>query len=168
MPNDVTYVADTTTLNGQPVGQPDGGVFPLIDRIDISSADLPPPGAAEGVLSPGESAVVQFDMQVNPGVPTGTLIVNQATVYTDELPNLLTDGDGNPSTGPEPTVVVELTATDSGGLSFSQRTMRKRRTPWARKCPGGSDPAGGRCRRTTQPISGNCRVSISPVSPRGT
>jgi uncharacterized repeat protein (TIGR01451 family) len=45
-------------------------------------------------------------MQVNPGVPTGTLIVNQAVVYTDELPNLLTDGDGNPSTGPEPTVVV--------------------------------------------------------------
>jgi uncharacterized repeat protein (TIGR01451 family) len=49
---------------------------------------------------------VQFDMQVNPGVPTGTLIVNQAVVYTDELPNLLTDGDGNPATGPEPTVVV--------------------------------------------------------------
>ena len=37
VPNDVTYVADTTTLNGAPIGQPDGGVFPLIDRIDISS-----------------------------------------------------------------------------------------------------------------------------------
>ena len=117
VPNDVTYVPDTTTLNGQPIGQPDGGVFPLIDRIDISSADLPPPGAAEGVLSPGESAVVQFDMQVNPGVPTGTLIVNQATVYTDELPNLLTDGDGNPATGPEPTVVVE------GSAPFSRNCM---------------------------------------------
>ena len=33
VPNDVTYVPDTTTLNGQPVGQPDNGVFPLIDRI---------------------------------------------------------------------------------------------------------------------------------------
>ena len=84
VPNDVTYVPDTTTLNGLPVGQPDNGVFPLIDRIDISSADITPPlpGAAEGVLNPGESAVVQFDMQVNPGVATGTLIVNQATVYT--------------------------------------------------------------------------------------
>jgi uncharacterized repeat protein (TIGR01451 family) len=39
-------------------------------------------------------------------VPTGTLITNQATVYSEELPNLLTDGDGNPATGPEPTVVV--------------------------------------------------------------
>ena len=108
VPNDVTYVADSTTLNGEPVGQPDAGAFPLMNRIDISSADLTPPlpGAAEGVLTPGESAVVQFDMQVNPGVPTGTLITNQALVYTAELPNLLTDGDGNPATGPEPTVVV--------------------------------------------------------------
>jgi len=108
VPNDVAYVPDSTTLNGEPVGQPDGGVFPLINRIDVSSADLTPPlpGAAEGVLSPGESATVQFDMQVNSGVASGTLITNQALVYTAELPNLLTDGDGNPATGPEPTVVV--------------------------------------------------------------
>jgi uncharacterized repeat protein (TIGR01451 family)/fimbrial isopeptide formation D2 family protein len=108
VPNDVTYVADSTTLNGEPVGQPDGGVFPLTNRIDVSSTDLTPPlpGAAEGVLSPGESAVVQFDMQVNAGVAAGTLITNQAVVYTGELPNVLTDGDGNPATGPEPTVVV--------------------------------------------------------------
>ena len=108
VPADTTYVADTLTLNGLPVGQPDAGVFPLAARIPVSSADLTPPlpGAGEGVLSPGESAVVQFDLQVNAAVPTGTLITNQATVYSDELPNLLTDGDGNPATGPEPTVVV--------------------------------------------------------------
>jgi large repetitive protein len=108
VPADVTYVADSVTLNGLPVGQPDGGVFPLINGIDVSSADLTPPvpGDGEGVLSPGQSAVVQFDMQVNAGVPTGTLIINQATVYSAERPNLLTDGDGNPATGPEPTVVV--------------------------------------------------------------
>ncbi len=40
------------------------------------------------------------------GVPTGTLITNQATIYSAERPNLLTDGDGNAATGPEPTVVV--------------------------------------------------------------
>jgi uncharacterized repeat protein (TIGR01451 family) len=39
-------------------------------------------------------------------VPGGTLITNQAVVGSTELPNLLTDGDGNPATGPEPTVVV--------------------------------------------------------------
>jgi uncharacterized repeat protein (TIGR01451 family) len=108
VPNDVTYVPDSTMLNGEPVGVPDGGAFPLSNRIDVSSADLTPPlpGGSEGVLTPGESAVVQFDMQVNAGVPTGTLITNQALVYTAELPNLLTDGDGNAATGPEPTVVV--------------------------------------------------------------
>ncbi len=108
VPADVTYVADSTTLNGEPVGQPDSGNFPLFQRVPISSADLTPPlpGILEGVINPGESAIVQFDMQVNAGVAAGTLITNQATVYSAELPNLLTDGDGNPATGPEPTVVV--------------------------------------------------------------
>jgi uncharacterized repeat protein (TIGR01451 family) len=108
VPADTTYVADTLTLNGEPVGQPDGGVFPLAARIPVSSTDLTPPlpGADAGVLTAGESAVVQFDLLVDNGVPTGTLITNQATVYSEELPNLLTDGDGNPATGPEPTVVV--------------------------------------------------------------
>jgi uncharacterized repeat protein (TIGR01451 family) len=39
-------------------------------------------------------------------VPPGTVISNQAVVDTAEMPDLLTDGDGNPATGPEPTVVV--------------------------------------------------------------
>jgi uncharacterized repeat protein (TIGR01451 family) len=108
VPADTTYVADSVTLNGLPVAQPDGGVFPLIAGIPVSSADLTPPlpGAGAGVLSPGESAIVQFDLQVNAATPTGTLITNQASVYSVEMPNLLTDGDGNPATGPEPTVVV--------------------------------------------------------------
>jgi uncharacterized repeat protein (TIGR01451 family) len=108
VPADTTYVADSTTLNGEPVGQPDNGNFPLFSRIPISSADITPPlpGLGEGLINPGASAVVQFDLQVNAGVASGTLITNQAQVYTAEVPNLLTDGDGNPSTGPEPTVVV--------------------------------------------------------------
>ncbi len=107
-PNDTTYVADTLMLNGEPVGRPDGGVFPLAAGLPISSADLTPPlpAAGEGVLSPGESATVQFDVQVNAGTPAGTLITNQASVATAEAGGLLTDGDGNPATGPEPTVVV--------------------------------------------------------------
>ena len=108
VPNDTTYLADTTTLNGLAVGQPDGGVLPLINGLPISSADLTPPvpGVDEGVINPGESAVVQFDVQVNAATAPGTLIVNQATVYSAEVPTTLTDGDGNPATGPEPTVVV--------------------------------------------------------------
>jgi large repetitive protein len=108
VPANTTWVADSLTLNGLPVGQPDGGVSPLAAGIAVSSQDLTPPlpGIGEGTLTAGGAAVVQFDLRVDDGVPAGTLISNQAVVGTEELPDLLTDGDGNPATGPQPTVVV--------------------------------------------------------------
>ncbi len=108
VPANTTYVADSTTLNGLPVGQPDGGVSPLAGGLPISSSDLTPPlpGPGGGTLSAGANAVVQFNLQVDAGVPGGTIISNQAVVGSDESSGLLTDGDGNPATGPEPTVVV--------------------------------------------------------------
>ncbi len=108
VPANTTYVANSTTANGLPVAQPDGGVAPLIGGVSVSSANLTPPlpDAGEGTLSPGNSAVVQFDLRVNDAVAAGTVISNQATVRTTEVPILLTDGDGNPATGPEPTIVV--------------------------------------------------------------
>ena len=108
VPANTTYVANSTLLNGLPVGQPDGGVSPLASGINISSSDLTPPlpGPGAGTISPGASGTLQFDLRVNPGTPAGTLISNQAVVSSAGLPNLLTDGDGNPATGPEPTVVV--------------------------------------------------------------
>src|SRR5438093_6480251 len=108
VPANTTYVADSTQLNGLPVGQPDGGVSPLAAGINISSSDLTPPlpGPGAGTISPGASAVLQFNLRVNLGTPAGTLITNQAVVDSVELPNLLTDGDGNPGNGAQPTVVV--------------------------------------------------------------
>jgi uncharacterized repeat protein (TIGR01451 family) len=108
VPANTTYVADSLNLNGLPVGQPDGGVSPLVAGIAVSSSDLTPPlpGGGGGTLSPRANATVEFDLRVNVGVPGGTLITNQAIVGSSELPDLLTDGDGNPATGPEPTVVV--------------------------------------------------------------
>jgi uncharacterized repeat protein (TIGR01451 family) len=108
VPANTTYVADSTTLNGLPVNQPDGGASPLAAGLPISSGDLTPPlpGPGEGTLSPGETALVEFDLRVNAGVPGGTVISNQAVVGSTELPALLSDGDGDPTTGPEPTVVV--------------------------------------------------------------
>ncbi len=107
VPVNTTYVAGSTTLNGIAVADGANG-SPLLDGLPISSADVTPPlpGDGEGVLNPGESAVVQFDLQVDAGVAAGTLITNQAMVYSLEVANTLTDGDGNPATGPEPTVVV--------------------------------------------------------------
>ena len=108
VPVNTSYLEDTLTLNGEPAGQPDNGVFPLEAGLPISSSDLTPPlpGADEGILNPGESAVVEFVVIVDGTAVPGDLIVNQATVSTEEVPDLLTDGDGNPATGPEPTVVV--------------------------------------------------------------
>ena len=106
VPVNTTYVADTTTLNG--IGVPDGGAFPLAAGLPISSSDLTPPlpGLGAGTISPLQSATVEFDLRVNDGVPGGTLITNQAVVASAESPDLPTDGDGDPTTGPEPTVVL--------------------------------------------------------------
>jgi uncharacterized repeat protein (TIGR01451 family) len=108
VPANTTYVTDSTLLNGLPVGRPDGGVPPLASGIDISSSDLTPPlpGPGAGTISPGATAVLQFDLRVDAGTPADTLISNQAVVASTELPDLPTDGDGDPSTGPGPTVVV--------------------------------------------------------------
>jgi uncharacterized repeat protein (TIGR01451 family) len=108
VPPFTTYVADSTQLNGLPYGQPDGGSSPLAAGIYVSSTDRTPPlpTAGEGTLSPQSSATVTFNLLVNAGTPSGTIIRNQAVVRTTEVPTTLTDGDGNPSTGPEPTVVV--------------------------------------------------------------
>ncbi|HWR14926.1 MAG TPA: hypothetical protein VN577_08860 [Terriglobales bacterium] len=108
VPANTTYVANSTLLNALPVRQPDGGVSPLASGIDISSSNLTPPlpGPSAGTISPGQKAVLQFDLRVNDGTPAGTVISNQAVVDSVEVPDLLTDGDGNPATGPEPTVVV--------------------------------------------------------------
>src|SRR5213593_2463601 len=94
VPANTTYVANSTLLNGSPVGQPDGGAAPLASGITV------------GTISPGPTAVLQYDLRVNPGTPAGTAISNQAVVSSAGLPNLLTDSSGNPATPPQPTVVV--------------------------------------------------------------
>ena len=107
VPANTTYVANSTLLNGSPVGQPDGGISPLtLGRSHV------------GTISPGATATLQFDLRVNAGTPAGTVISNQAVVDSVELPDLLTDGDGNPATGPEPTLVV---VGDSQQLSITKQ-----------------------------------------------
>ncbi|HEY5985712.1 MAG TPA: SdrD B-like domain-containing protein, partial [Streptosporangiaceae bacterium] len=101
VPTNTTYVANSLRLNGAPVG-PDGGVSPLIAGLSVRSDDNP--GA--GIVSPGRRAVITFEVRVNAGVPTGTLIVNQGRITSNELSPGATDADGIPSNGNQPTVVV--------------------------------------------------------------
>jgi uncharacterized repeat protein (TIGR01451 family) len=107
-PTDTSYIADSLTLNGLPVGAPDSGLFPLEAGIWVSSSDLTPPvpGPGDSVITPREAATIQFDVRVDDNVARGTLITNQATVSTEELGEQLTDADGNPTNGSEPTIVV--------------------------------------------------------------
>ncbi len=121
VPANTTYVPDSTTLNGVPVGRPDGGVSPLVA------------GVAVGTIGAGESAVLQLELRVNAGVAAGTIIRNQALVESNELPDLLTDGDGDPTTGPEPTEVVvgnaqqlsitKLVSVVGGGAALAGSTL---------------------------------------------
>src|SRR5262249_36536534 len=73
VPANPTYVANSTLLDGEPVGQPDNGVSPLASGIGMSSS-----GQAAGTIAPGATAVLQYDLRVNPGTPAGTVISNQA------------------------------------------------------------------------------------------
>ncbi len=106
VPLNTTYVANSVKING--IAVPDNGGSPLAAGLPVSSSDLTPPlpGIGAGTLSAGATATVIFDVQVNAGVPSGTIISNQGSVTSSQLPTLLTDSDGNPSNGYQPTVVV--------------------------------------------------------------
>jgi uncharacterized repeat protein (TIGR01451 family) len=52
VPANLTYVANSTLLNGLPAGQPDGGASPLAAGINISSSNLTPPVLAPARFLP--------------------------------------------------------------------------------------------------------------------
>lgn len=101
VPANTSYVADSVTLNGIAVGVPDGGVSPLIAGVVVNS-----PASVSGTIAAHSSAVMTFDVRVNAGVATGTVISNQGNVTSNELPNQQTDADGNSSNGYQPTTIV--------------------------------------------------------------
>ncbi len=101
VPANTTYVADSTALNWVSLGS-DGGVLPLVAGFSIQSGDNP--GA--GIISTGESAAITFNVRVNGGVATGTLISNQGTISSSEQADLLTDADGVPGNGYQPTLIA--------------------------------------------------------------
>ncbi|MHC4322689.1 MAG: isopeptide-forming domain-containing fimbrial protein [Planctomycetota bacterium] len=86
VPVNTTYVPDSVQLNGLPIGQPDGGISPLVSGIDVSSSDLtpPPPSSGNGTLSLGESAAVRFLVQIDPAVAIGKKVENTGIVTWDD------------------------------------------------------------------------------------
>ncbi|HEY3488219.1 MAG TPA: hypothetical protein VGL10_09145, partial [Gammaproteobacteria bacterium] len=100
VPAGTTYVADSVTLNGNPVGVPDGGISPLAAGIQVTSSDLPSPGQ----MSVDGTAVVTFDVVIN--AAAGAVISNQGTLRANEQPDEPTDADGNDENGDQSTDVV--------------------------------------------------------------
>ncbi len=101
VPANTSYVANSVTLNGQPVGAPDGGISPLTSGIAVNSAD-----SSSGTIAIGASAGIIFEVEVASGVAAGTVISNQGYVATTGLPSEPTDADGIDSNGDQPTTVV--------------------------------------------------------------
>lgn len=108
VPANTAYVANSVQMNGVAVTDPTPGVSPLTNGIGVVSSGLTPPSPPSigGSLAAGGTGVVTFKVQVNPGVATGSIISNQGSVATAQLPVLLTDSDGNPTNGYQPTVIA--------------------------------------------------------------
>ncbi len=108
IPANTTYVDNSTMLNGAAVADPGVGVSPLVNGMGVVSSGLTPPSppSSGGTLAAGGTGIVIFKVQVNAGVSSGTIISNQGSVATTQLPTLLTDSDGNPTNGYQPTVIT--------------------------------------------------------------
>uniref|UniRef100_C6DZ14 Conserved repeat domain protein n=1 Tax=Geobacter sp. (strain M21) TaxID=443144 RepID=C6DZ14_GEOSM len=108
IPANTSYVAGSVRLNGAAVADQGSGASPLTNGIGVVSSGLTPPSppASAGTLAAGGTGVVTFRVQVDPAVASGTVISNQGSVATAELPLLATDSDGNPTNGYQPTVIA--------------------------------------------------------------
>jgi large repetitive protein len=90
VPADTSFIEGSVRVDGNPVA----GAAPPVLQIPL------------GTLSPGGITVVTFDVAINAGVPTGTVISNQGAVASNELPTQLTCADSDPSAACRPTIVV--------------------------------------------------------------
>jgi uncharacterized repeat protein (TIGR01451 family) len=100
IPANTTYVAGSTALNGTPV--PDvAGAFPYATATQIHS-----PGAFDGVIAPGATAIVTFKVKVDDPVPAGvTQVANQGTIkFTGVPPTPIPTDDPSTPTPDDPTV----------------------------------------------------------------
>ncbi len=78
-----------------------------------------------GPMAAGEIATIRFRTVVNVGLPMGTLLSNQGSVDSDQTIPTLTDADGNPANGKQPTTIAvqgapDLVVAKNHGGSFTQ------------------------------------------------
>jgi len=91
----------------------------------VQSADNPGPG----IVSAGKSAVVTFEARVNDGVPTGTRIINQGRITSNELPQGLPMPTACPQTAtsrPWSSSCSAVALHNQGGIGGRWRNSRNR------------------------------------------
>ncbi|MCK0154167.1 isopeptide-forming domain-containing fimbrial protein [Alcanivorax sp. S6407] len=114
IPAGTTYVAASTTLNG--AAQADiSGASPLVTGMQINSA-----GEAAGVMAINSSATVTLQVTIDAATAPGTVIVNQGTLSSDQLPDELSDQDGIDSNGDQPT---EITVGEAQQVSITKSVI---------------------------------------------
>jgi len=105
IPTNSAYVPNSFSLNG--IGIPDAELLstsPLTARINSDDLGLPDQAANDGQISAGNEATIRFRV-VATGPPT-SIISNQGMITSAELPEQLTDSDGNSINGTQPTDTV--------------------------------------------------------------
>ena len=143
--HDLRSRAPRLLLNGLAVADGPGGSSRRSSRGSTISSSGPhaaparPPVQASGSRVGENRRRSSSIVQVNAGVPGGTVISNQATVQTvGGFPTLLTDGDGNPATGP---------GADPGRRGQRVSSSRSRSSVDGGRRRSGARHLGGRVRR---------------------
>jgi uncharacterized repeat protein (TIGR01451 family) len=113
IPANTTYVAGSTALNGTTV--PDvAGAFPYVTDRQVHS-----PGAFDGVIGPGGTATVTFQVRVDdPFPPNVTQVANQGFVNSNGLPETPTDWPTTPA--PDDPVITPVLVPNPG-LSIDKK-----------------------------------------------
>jgi len=104
IPANSLYVANSVSLNGVAVPDSEITTAPLTLRINSSDLGLPDQAANDGQITAGNEATILFRVTANGAV--NSLISNQATIESNEIPEQLTDADANSTNGAQPTVVT--------------------------------------------------------------
>ncbi len=104
VPANTTYVSGSTTLNGSAVADAGAGVSLLASGMSVVSSSPTQTSSPSGSTVAANS--ITFDVRINAGVTTGTIICNQGTVTATGLKPFLTDSDGNSTNGYQPTCIT--------------------------------------------------------------
>ena len=123
LPANTVYLSSTMRYDAD--GSGPSGAVTLSDALDGDAGDFGGRVAdtwsvTVGDLAAGGEVVIEFDVQVAAGTSTGTRIVNQGQVHSDQQPMEPTDLDGEDGNGDQPTV---LSVGSGPALTLTKRVV---------------------------------------------